>query len=183
MKKIFFPLFLFLLFSIKYVESKVEPPNYDFSLDKFQDFMPKKTRDEIEKKYPKSTVVYKKGDFQIKRYYVAHIRYRFPIFVQFHKGIVIDFFARLPQYFLHDIFHQSLINRIGKQDIYKKLEEQAVYIWKNKTGNKHIYSGACTITCYPIFYSVNQVENLPKSYTSTFQFLENERLKNKESKD
>ena len=30
------------------------------------------------------------------------------------------------------------------------------YIWKNKDGNKYIYSGACTITCFPIKFITKQ---------------------------
>lgn len=66
----------------------------------------------------------------------------------------MDFYAKLPSYFLHDIFLQSLVNRYGKQNSYVKKERSAVYIWNNIEGNKHYYSGSCTITCFPVFYSV-----------------------------
>lgn len=138
---------------------KVDPPNYDFSVDKFQDFMPGKKISAINKKYKFSEVIFKGGAFVTYKYYVEHIRYRFPILVQFINGEVTDFYARLPYYFLHDIFHQSLINRYGAQDFYQKTEESAIYVWKNKNNIKHIYSGACTITCFPIFYSAIPVNH------------------------
>jgi hypothetical protein len=137
---------------------KVDPPNYDFSVTKFDLFMPGKKLVDIEKKYPKKELAWKQANYIVYKFYIEHIRYKFPILVQFKQGIVTDFHARLPQYFLHDIFHQSLINRLGKQDIYKKREEQAVYIWNNKNQAKHIYAGACTITCFPIFYAVEQLK-------------------------
>ena len=56
------------------------------------------------------------------------------------------------------IFHQSLINRIGKQDKYLNTNEQSVYVWNNKNGNRHVYSGACTVTCFPLYYSVMPVK-------------------------
>ena len=136
------------------LHAKVDPPNYDFSLDSFKDFMPGQTFDKIQKAHPNGKLQMKKGELSIYKYSIAHIRYKFPIFVQFSKNKVVDFHARLPQYFLHDIFHQSLINRYKKQDKYFNSEEQSVYIWNNILGNKHIYSGACTITCFPIDYSV-----------------------------
>jgi hypothetical protein len=139
--------------------SKVDPPNYDFSVNKFQLFMPGKKLSDIEKVYKFKELTFKSSQFITYKFYVEHIRYRFPIFVQFKDNIVTDFFARLPQYFLHDIFHQSLINRIGPQDVYKKVDEHAVYVWKNKNGLKHSYSGTCTITCFPLYYAVRKVKN------------------------
>jgi hypothetical protein len=75
------------------------------------------------------------------------------VIVQSQEGKILDMFAKLPSYFLHDVFHQSLINRFGKQDEYKKYGEEAIYKW-TKSPLTHVYSGACTITCFPIFYTV-----------------------------
>ena len=126
----------------------------------------------IEKEYPLKELVFKSESFKTYKFQIEHIRYRFPILVQFHKDIVTDFHAKLPSYFLHDIFHQSLINRIGVQDVYKKVEEQAIYIWNNKKNRKHYYSGACTITCFPIFYAVQNLDQkLPEDYIPLLQKL------------
>lgn len=149
----------FLILVTQVTWGKVDPPNYDFSIDKFNDFMPGKKISSINKKYKNTDIVFKEGAFVTYKYYVEHIRYRFPILVQSINGIVTDFYARLPYYFLHDIFHQSLINRYGPQDFYQKTEESAIYVWKNKKNLKHIYSGTCTITCFPIFYSVIPVKH------------------------
>jgi len=151
-------LFIFLFF-ISNLKAKVDPPNYDFSMDKLQVFMPGKSLKEIEKSYKTKELVFKNGVFKTYKFFVEHIRYRFPIFVQFKGDTATDFHARLPAYFLHDVFHQSLINRLGKQDHYKKQDEQASYIWKNKNGLRHVYSGGCAITCFPIFYAVKPVEH------------------------
>lgn len=121
--------------------------------------MPGKKLSDIEKEYKTKELVFNDGAFKTYKFYVEHIRYRFPIFVQFKGEEVTDFHARLPAYFLHDVFHQSLINRLGNQDSYKKVEEQAVYIWNNKQGMKHVYSGGCSITCFPIYYAVRPVEH------------------------
>ena len=141
-------------FLISLVYAKVDPPNYDFSLDKFQIFMPGQTLAKIQASYPSKELVLQNGEFKTYKFYVEHIRYRFPILVQFKADKVTDFHARLPTYFLHDLFHQALINRYGKQDQYKNKKEQSIYIWNNQNGNKHYYVGACTITCFPIFYAV-----------------------------
>jgi hypothetical protein len=151
MRKILISLIFIFSFSL---HAKVDPPNYDFSLDKFESFMPGKKLEDIEKEYKFKELTFKNGKFLTYKFYISHIRYKFAIFVQFQDGVVVDFMARLPQYFLHDIFHQSLINRIGAQDVYKRVEEHAVYIWKDKNGLRHDYSGACTITCFPIYYAV-----------------------------
>lgn len=147
--------------------SKVKAPNYDFSMKKFDIFMPGAKIADIEKEYSYKKLVFKSTQFQTYKFFIEHIRYKFAILVQFNNGVVTDFHARLPQYFLHDIFHQSLINRLGKQDIYKKVEEQATYIWKSEKGLEHTYSGACTITCYTIYYAVKKLaHNLRGEYKS-----------------
>lgn len=135
--------------------SKVDPPNYDFSLDELALFMPGSPLSKIEEKYGKAPPYEKTGKSEIYRFYVKQIRYVFPVFVQVIEGKSVDFYAKLPSYFLHDIFHQSLINRLGKQDKYIKKERHALYIWNNKNNLKHTYHGACTITCFPIYYSAH----------------------------
>ena len=139
------------------LNAKVEAPNYNFSLDTLNDFFPAKQTVELDKKYGKPEVMSDEAGVKTLKYYVAHIRYKFPVIVQAREGVVLDFFARLPQYFLHDVFFQSLINRLGKQNSYKRVGEEAFYTWESK-GQKHIYSAACTITCFPIFYTVSPTE-------------------------
>lgn len=139
------------------LNAKVEAPNYNFSLDTLADFQPTKEISEIEKKYGKPEVMNEKSGIQTLKFYVAHIRYKFPVIVQAREGKVLDFFAKLPSYFLHDVFFQSLVNRLGKQDSYRRVQEEAVYQW-NKNEISHVYSAACTITCFPIFYTVHQKE-------------------------
>jgi hypothetical protein len=150
------------------LNAKVEAPNYDFSLDTLADFMPDKKISDVEKKYGKSEVVNDKSGTLTLKFYVAHIRYKFPVIVQTKDGIILDFFARLPSYFLHDVFFQSLVNRLGKQDFYRKVGEEAVYSWDKKP-LKHIYSAACTITCFPIFYSVHTLEGNSEPLLKTMQ--------------
>lgn len=154
----------FLIFTILAClsEAKVDPPNYNFSLDKFNDFMPGSSLADIQKIHGEGTKISEGQGGIIYRFHVSHIRYKFPVFVQLKGSKVGDFFARLPSYFLHDVFHQSLINRIGAQNKYYKKENNAVYIWDNVSGNTHIYSGSCTITCFPIYYAVH-----PKGTTDT----------------
>ncbi len=138
------------------LNAKVDPPNYDFSLDALSEFFPDKVQTSIDSKYGKGDVMTEDKETKIYRYYVAHIRYKFPVMIQTNNGVVTDFFARLPNYFLHDLFFQSLVNKYGKQTTYKKVGEEAVYTWDLKP-LKHVYSAACTITCFPIFYSVEKV--------------------------
>ena len=140
--------------------AKVDPPNYDFSLETLADFFPDKAQEDIEKKYGKPEIMQTKGEVITLKFYVAHIRYKFPVIVQMKNGKVLDFFAKLPSYFLHDVFFQSLVNRLGKQNAYKKMGEEAVYQWE-KDSLQHVYSAACTITCFPIFYTVFPTKGPP----------------------
>lgn len=144
---------LFIMFQP--LNAKVEAPNYNFSLDALSDFYPDKSVDGLESKHGKPEVMGDKNGVKTLKFYVAHIRYKFPVIVQVRDGVISDFMARLPSYFLHDVFFQSLINRYGKQASYKKVGEEAYYTWE-KDSKKHIYSAACTITCFPIFYAVEK---------------------------
>ncbi|MBL6991212.1 MAG: hypothetical protein ISR65_15620 [Bacteriovoracaceae bacterium] len=133
--------------------SKVDPPNYDFSLDSMKLFAPGTNLQDIKQKYGKGEVMGGKGDTSIMKYDVIHLRYKFPIFIQLYEDKVLDFFMTLPTYFLHDIFHQSLINRLGPQDKYLLKDRTAIYTWNSKSGFSHYYRGACTIVCFPMYYS------------------------------
>ncbi len=159
MGRISFKLFLFVycLIAIGPAYSKIDPPNYNFSIDTLKDFYPDAEIATIEKKYGKAEVMSGGGGRLTLKFYVSHMRFKFPVIVQALDGKVLDMFARMPTYFLHDVFHQSLINRLGKQDQYKRYGEEAMYRW-NKTPLTHVYSATCTITCFPIFYSVYPTE-------------------------
>ena len=86
------------------INAKVDPPNYDFSINALNLFMPGQSKNIIEKKYGEGSFISRKSSYQTKKYYIAHIRYRFAIFVQYKDDKVVDFHASLPTYFLHDIF-------------------------------------------------------------------------------
>ena len=144
-----FLLLIYTLFFCSTTLSKVDPPNYNFSIDTLKLFYPGAKLGQIKKKYPKFEKV--KSDGSLLKVYVSHHRYRFPVFFTIHKDIVTSFFARLPTYFLHDVFHQSLINRYGKQDRYKKVNGSALYFWNNEKGIRFVYKGECTITCFPSY--------------------------------
>lgn len=139
------------------LNAKVEAPNYHFDLDSLSVFYPGQPLNAIQKKYGKGEVMSESGGIKTFKFQVKETRYQFPVIIQVENEKVLDFFARLPSYFLHDVFFQSLRNRLGKQDVYKKYGEEAFYTWE-KNSIKYIYSAACTITCFPIFYSAHPVK-------------------------
>lgn len=137
------------------LNAKVEAPNYDFSVDALADFYPGKQISALETKFGKGEEMSRENGVLTQKFYVAQVRYKFPVIVQSRDGEIEDFFARLPSYFLHDGFLQSLVSRFGKQSSYKKSREEAFYVWEQNS-QKHVYSAACTITCFPIFYAVQK---------------------------
>lgn len=153
------------------VQAKVDPPNYNFSLDELAPLKPGADANQTLQQYPRQELVLTNGPYRTYRIYVKQLRYLFPVLVQTFEDKITDIHATLPSYFLHDIFHQSLINRIGKQDQYFKKEEQALYVWNDVDGLKYIYSGACTITCFPLFYSVSLVSKPTPSFKSILERL------------
>lgn len=144
-------IFLTFLILVNGAKAKVTPKNYDFTYDKFKDFYPGQELSTIKSKYKNLKLINKKGAAETYETMITHVRYVFPLYIQVKDNKVIDFFAKLPNYFIHDIFHQSLINRFGKQDKFLNKDGTSFYIWKNAEGNTLTYSGACTITCFPIF--------------------------------
>jgi hypothetical protein len=135
------------------LNAKVEAPNYNFDLDILNEFFPGKPVGPLEAKFGTSEKMGKENGIETLKFQISHRSYKFPVIVQAREGIIEDFIARPPSYFLHDTFFQALVNRHGKQNTYKKTGEEAFYVW-DKTPLKHVYSAGCTITCFPIFYSV-----------------------------
>lgn len=144
------------------LNAKVESPNYKFDLERLSDFFPDKQSSGLDSKFGKGELMSNEGGVQTLKYIVKETHYQFPVLVQVKEGVIEDFFARLPSYFLHDVFFQSLINRNGKQTNMKKTGEEAYYVWE-VAPLKHIYSAACTITCFPIFYAVEKKDAPTKS--------------------
>ncbi len=130
--------------------SKVDPPNYNFKFEELLPFFPGKPLGPIKAKYPKLKPVFDDGVLQQYKVKVSQLRYAIPVHFNVYKNKVLDFYAKLPSYFLHDVFHQSLINRYKKQQEYKLKNGTAFYKWKQKDQTM-IYSSTCTITCFPIF--------------------------------
>lgn len=128
----------------QHLNAKVEAPNYQFKYETFLPFYPGQPVNAINQ-------AHRTQDPQ--KFLIKEKQFQLSVLVQDKEGKITDFFARLPSYFLHDVFFQMLTNRLGKQDIYQKVGEEAFYVW-NKKDFKHVYSAACTITCFPIFYTV-----------------------------
>lgn len=139
-------------------QTAVEPPNYNFDLEQLMIFLPSQNLKAMTKAHGSPEVVEEQGPRRLLRFEVAHRRYRFPVFVEFDAEKAVGFFARLPSYFLHDLFHQALINRFGPQDRFVNRDSTSVYLWKQKEGLDLIYSGACTITCFPIYLAGTSAE-------------------------
>lgn len=156
MNKRCFTLFIILAnwFFVNSANSLVEAPNYNFSLDMLKPFYPDSQIKEVEKTFGIGLLIKESGDKKLTKFQLTHVRYNFPIYLQTNGDKSIGFYATLPSYFSHDLFHQALINRFGKQDHYFKKENHAVYVWNNKDGNKIIYSGGCTIICFPVYLTI-----------------------------
>lgn len=146
--KFIFAIFFTLVYTAK---ALVEEPNYDFTFDKFETFLPGQTLEQVKLKYPSVKLINKSGSTETYEVDIIHVRYKFPLYFQIKDSKIVDYYAKLPSYFLHDTFHQSLINRFGKQNKYYNLNNHSYYIWNNAKGLTVTYNGACTITCFPVF--------------------------------
>lgn len=143
--------FLIFFFTNVFIShAKVDAYNYNFSLDQLKPFYPGNRISDIK------DLVYltKKGDYSLVKTEVIYQRYKFFVYMDVKGDVILGFFSKLPSFFLHDLFHQALINRLGKQTSYTKKESAALYIWKTEDGLTHYYQGSCTINCFPEFYAV-----------------------------
>jgi hypothetical protein len=175
--KICFILLELCIFSIVFnhkLYSKVIPPNYQFQLKNLQEFYPQKNIGPLLKKY-KSKIIKKWGQFTIHKFEIQHQRYHFYLFLQVDKnGSITDFYTKLPSYFLHNVFHQDIIDLHGAQKKYLLKKELAIYTW-SKPEFSIIYSATCTVTCFPIFYTVI-INKKPGGHISIYESLENKKL-------
>ncbi len=136
--------------------AQIKPPNFEFKLEMLDPFLPNQSsKAQLDEKFGEPVAQFKEGAFQTYRYQVIDKLYRFNIIVQFYQNKVADFHASLPNYFLHDVFHQSLIARYGMQQHYLNVDEHSVYLWNKDKDLKIVYGSACTITCFPLYLSIS----------------------------
>jgi hypothetical protein len=144
------------------LKAKILPPNYEFKLNSLDNYMPLQKLSELQEKVGKGAVISDQGEIKSVEFLIKEDRYHLKVLVQHKNDEIFDTFIKLPSYFLHDVFFQSLINKLGKQTTYKKVREEAFYTWV-LDNEIHVYSAACTITCFPIFYSVSSKNKSGKS--------------------
>lgn len=155
-----------LLLMLQPLKAKVEAPNYHFSLDEFNRYLPGQS---IEPSSGQFLSMIKKNSTHLLQGKIKKERYLIPFFITVEENKIIDFYGKLPSYFLHDVFFQSLITRFGKQTSYKMKDEHAVYTWELKD-LAITYSATCTITCFPIFLSIASQQDKKKSLLHQLKF-------------
>ncbi len=142
------------------VYAAVDAPNFDFQLDQFKDYLPRQKLAPLGQKTPPQ-ILHLRGNYQWHKYLLTQPRYQIKIFTQALQGQVADFFAPLPSFFAHDVFLQALINRLGPVQKMDKRGEEAAYFWE-QDNLRHIYAAACTITCFPVYYTVIDLQVPPQ---------------------
>jgi len=159
---------IFYIMSFFSLFAEVKAPNYNFTLDQLALFYPGESVTAIKNKWGKGEKLKMLGENELWRFKVKYERYFFPVLVQIKNDKIQDMFAQLPTYFLHDVFHQSLINKWGKQQKYSKKEEAAFYEWDLEK-LKISYNATCTITCFPIYLHMASKED--KDFKSQLDWL------------
>lgn len=155
-----------LLLMFQPLKAKVEAPNYHFDLKEFDAFLPGKAIEPVSGQF--QPLIKKNGSLLFQTQ-IKKERYQIPLFITLENNKVIDFYAKLPSYFLHDVFFQSLVNRYGKQTRYQMKDEHAVYTW-NLGDTLITYSATCTITCFPIYLSIASQQHKDKSLLKQIKF-------------
>ena len=162
---------LILLFSLNTFAQESIFPQFDFT--QLTSFAPGKKVGEIPKSFGAPIQLEIKNAQEVKLYTIKNKDgYDYPIIIQHVDNEILDFYVRPPSYLLHDFFHRDLIKRYGKQNEYYFENGTGYYIWSNNEVDIY-YSGECTITCFPVFYSqVAAKTKLPPTYKSIGKILE-----------
>jgi len=91
-------LFLYMITTVSLLTvpcfAKIDPPNYEFTLAKFDDFLPGTDISKVKKKLGPGTIVEKKGNLTTLRFYINHVRYKFPILNMENKIIIFLMLVR-----------------------------------------------------------------------------------------
>jgi len=162
---------LFFLFSLNSYAQESIFPQFDFT--KITSFLPGKKVSEIPKTFGDPIELELKDAQKVKLFTIKNNdSYTYPLIIQHVDDEILDFYVRPPSYLLHDFFHRDLIKLYGNQNEYYLQNGTGYYIWS--TSNVDIYySGECTITCFPVFYSQVATKNkLPATYKSIGKILE-----------
>lgn len=147
-------LFIFFFILKTPLHAAVKPAQEYFNLDTLKPFYPGINFLESDLSKYNGRLIKTQNQTKMYRLDMKHANYAFPIFLQVQQDRVVDLYVTLPTYFLHDVFHQSLINRYGKQDRYQLLNGTAYYVWEKNPQQTIHYSATCTITCFPIFFTI-----------------------------
>lgn len=140
------------------IHAEITPPNYDFTLNSLENYMPGKNIEEVKKQNPKFDIFSDNGDQKTLRFKLRRSNYTLDIYTQVKKEIITDLFVRLPQHFLHDIFLADLQKKWNKQDKFVRKDKSALYVWFNRNNTNIIYHGSCSITCFPMFIEVVSID-------------------------
>ena len=139
--------------------SEVIPPTRGFKIESLEPFYPGGSLKSVQEKFGPGSPY---GE-NMRRFQITHRSYKFPVFVQAEGDSIRAFWVRMPSYFSHDVIHQDLITRYGKQQDYLKKENTAVYSWALKDKNlKLVYAGQCTITCFPLYLAGTDTKHFTK---------------------
>ena len=162
---------LFFLFCFNSYAQQSIFPQFDF--DQITAFSPGKKVSEIPKTFGTPLDLELKDAQKVKLFKIKNKDgYTYPLLIQHVDDEIFDFYARPPSYLLHDFFHRDLIKRYGRQNEYYLENGTGYYIWSNNDLDIY-YSGECTITCFPVFYSqVASKNKLPPTYKSIGKILE-----------
>lgn len=137
------------------IHAEITPPNFDFTIKTLEPFFPGSTLAKIKEDKAITSDIYEdKGNQKIVKIRFKREKYALDIFVQTKDEKVTDMFVRMPQHFNHDIFLTELQKNYKKQDKFIRKDMSALYVWMNQGGNKIIYHGSCSISCFPMFIEV-----------------------------
>lgn len=149
--------------------SEIKVPNYDFSYNSLNLFMPGQTNSTLLKNnFFTSTMYEDNAQLKIWKHKFIKKNYSLDIYTQVKDDIILNTYVRLPQYFSHDQFLLELHKLFKKQNQYKRENASALYLWENAKGNKIIYQASCSITCFPMFIEIMDPKNNEQSFYQKF---------------
>lgn len=127
---------------------------YTLVIESLKNFSPGSAIKMIQEEYGKGREYFRDGDDSIYRFILPGKKFNVTLFVRFKGDVATALWASLPTHLQHHLFHQALIAKHGKQDRYFKKENSGVYIWERDKNTRLIYSGQCTLFCFPLYLAI-----------------------------
>ncbi len=125
--------------------------DYQEIVKELNTYTPKRNWPELLQKNKNIKLYSKDKNHSLYKLVLEKKNFRINIFFQIINNKISNTFIKFPSYFLHDRFLEIFLKENKVKSIFKN--NTRLYQWEKDGFNWH-YSATCTITCFPIYLSI-----------------------------